>query len=411
MISLAQAETTTSTSILTDSSKNSNEFSSKLIAKHKNTNARVVEVNTPHGRFLTPCFMPVATRAVFNNMGPEDAKEAGSDIVLGGNTYHMLVSPGMDIIRQAGGMHNFMAWHGPMLTDSGGFQVFSLAKSNPKNCAITETGVKITHPETKQIINMTPEVSIATQKTIGADIIMAFDQCTPDELAKDETVAIMQRTHRWLDRSIAYHVTQTASDYGYHQALFGIIQGGNYQDLRLESAEFIISRNLDGIAIGGECIGYDMEKTQEIVDWLRPILPEQKVRYTMGVGLTPQNLLDVVKLGVDIFDCVAPTRNARHGSLYCGQLIPDTNNDWYNFVGTENIEGRILIKKQIYKQDYNPIMPGCKCYTCENYTRAYLHFLFKSNQVAYTRLASIHNVAVMQAVCTAMRDKIMLNKI
>lgn len=384
-----------------------NKFSSKLVKKHNKTQARVVEVNTPHGSFTTPCFMPVATRAVFNNMGPEDAREAGSDIVLGGNTYHMLVAPGMEIIKQAGGMHKFMAWHGPMLTDSGGFQVFSLARSNPKNCVITEAGVKITHPETKQIINMSPESSIITQKTIGADIIMAFDQCTPDDLAKDETVNIMQRTHRWLDRSIAQHQSQMTSDYGYHQALFGIIQGGQYQDLRVESAEFIVSRNLDGIAIGGECIGYDMAKTREIVDWLRPILPEQKVRYTMGVGLTPQNLLDVVKLGVDIFDCVAPTRNARHGALYCGHLQPDLENDWFNFVGTENSEARILIKKQVYKQDYNPIMPGCGCYTCKNYTRAYLHFLFKSNQVAYTRLACIHNVAVMQMVCTAMREKVL----
>lgn len=384
-----------------------NQFSSSLIAEHKHTKARAVKVDTPHGSFTTPCFMPVATRAVFNNMGPEDAKEAGSDIVLGGNTYHMLVAPGMDIIREAGGMHEFMNWHGPMLTDSGGFQVFSLSRTNPKNCIIDETGVKITHPETRQVIVMTPESSIQTQKTIGADIIMAFDQCTPDDLPLDDTVKIMQRTHRWLNRSIEQHQKQTESDYGFRQALFGIIQGGNYKDLRLESADYVVTSNLDGIAIGGECIGFDMQKTQEIMTWLEPILPKEKVRYTMGVGLNPQNLIDVVKMGVDIFDCVAPTRNARHGALYCGEIIEVEDGKWIKFVGTENNEARILIKKQIYKQDYNPIMKGCDCYTCKNYTRAYLHFLFKSNQVAYTRLACIHNVAVMQKVCTIMRNKIL----
>lgn len=387
----------------------SNYYSSNLIAEHKHTKARVCTVNTPHGCFTTPCFMPVATRAVFNQMSTEDAREAGSAIVLGGNTYHMLVSPGMEVIRNNGGMHKFMNWHGPMLTDSGGFQVFSLAKSNPKNCKIDDQGVKITHPETKQIINMTPESSILTQKTIGADIIMAFDQCTPDDLSIDASAKIMARTHSWLNRSINQHTSQLESDYGYKQALFGIIQGGIYKDLRLQSADFVINSQVDGIAIGGESIGFDMQKTEEIMTWLQPLLPRDKIRYTMGVGLNPQNLIDVVRNGVDIFDCVAPTRNARHGALYCGKLVPDQDNNWLKFIGTENVEARILIKKQVYKQDQNPIMPGCDCYTCQNYSRSYLHFLFKSKQVAYTRLACIHNVAVMQMVCLAMQ-KIIIGK-
>ncbi len=386
--------------------KISEKYQSQLIASHRYTKARVVEVNTAHGKFTTPCFMPVATRAVFNNMDPLDAKIAGSEIVLGGNTYHMLVSPGMDVIRNNGGMHHFMNWHGPMLTDSGGFQVFSLAKTNPKNCKIDDHGVKITHPETKQIILMSPESSITTQKTIGADIIMAFDQCTPDDADKAQTAKIMQRTHSWLERSIQQHLSSPTSDYGYQQALFGIIQGGVYQDLRLESADFVINSNLDGIAIGGESIGFDMDKTQEIMQWLEPILPKDKIRYTMGVGLNPQNLIDVVKTGVDIFDCVAPTRNARHGALYAGKLVKDQENNWLKFIGTENDEARILIKKQIYKNDTKPIMEDCKCYTCQNYTRSYLHFLFKTNQFAYTRLACIHNVAVMDMVCKAMRELI-----
>ena len=369
-----------------------------------------MEVTTAHGQFTTPCFMPVATRAVFNNMGPEDAADANSQIVLGGNTYHMLVSPGMEVIYQAGGMHKFMGWHGPMLTDSGGFQVFSLAKTNPKNCKLDESGVKITHPETKNVITMTPESSIVTQKTIGADIIMAFDQCTPDDLTVDETVHIMHRTHRWLTRSLEQHAKQPTSDYGYQQALFGIIQGGVYQDLRLESAEYVINQNTDGIAIGGESIGFDMEKTKLIMQWLEPILPKEKVRYTMGVGLNPQDLFNVVRMGVDIFDCVAPTRNARHGALYCGKIEADPENHWLKFTGLENKEARILIKKSIYKLDNNPIMDGCTCYTCKNYTRSYLHFLFKSNQVAYTRLACIHNVAVMQLACDTMREFILTDQ-
>lgn len=384
-------------------------YSSKLIAEHNKTKARVLEVTTAHGKFITPCFMPVATRAVFNNMGPDDAALTNSQIILGGNTYHMLVAPGMEVIKNSGGMHKFMSWHGPMLTDSGGFQVFSLAKSDPKSCIINEHGVTIKHTEvngTKKTIVMTPELSITTQKTIGADIIMAFDQCTPDDIDKKLTQDIMHRTHRWLNRSIEQHLQQQTSDYGYAQALFGIIQGGVYQDLRLESAEYIINQNTDGIAIGGESIGFDMGKTTLIMDWLEPMLPVQKVRYTMGVGLNPQDLFDVVRMGVDIFDCVAPTRNARHGALYCGIIEADPENNWLKFTGTENPEGRILIKKQIYKLDNRPIMADCTCYTCKNYTRSYLHFLFKSNQVAYSRLACIHNVAVMQLACDKMRELI-----
>lgn len=385
----------------------STKFTSTLLATCKHTKARVLGVQTAHGNFTTPCFMPVATRAVFNNLDTVDASMVNSQIVLGGNTYHMLVAPGMEVIHHAGGMHNFMNWHGPMLTDSGGFQVFSLANTNPKNCKITEEGVRICHPETKNIINMTPESSIITQKTIGADIIMAFDQCTPDGIPKEQTIEIMERTHRWLNRSLEQHRKQTTSDYGYEQAIFGIIQGGTYQDLRLQSAEYIINQHTDGIAIGGESIGFDMAQTKLIMQWLEPVLPKNKIRYTMGVGLNPQDLFDVVRMGVDIFDCVAPTRNARHGALYCGIIEKDEENHWLKFSGTENKEARILIKKQIYRLDERPIMPDCSCYTCGNYTRSYLHFLFKSNQVAYTRLACIHNVAVMQQACDRMRELIL----
>lgn len=236
---------------------------------------------------------------------------------------------------------------------------------------------------------------------IGADIIMAFDQCTPDSLPEDETRKIMQRTHRWLLQSKEVHDKYPESAYGFKQALFGIIQGGCHRHLREESAEFIIKSELDGIAIGGESVGFNMPKTVEIIDWLRPLLPENKVRYTMGVGLYPQDLIDVVKAGVDIFDCVGPTRNARHGSLYHGLAEPHEN--WVRFNDFGEKRGQILIKKTKYATEDKPILEGCTCYTCRHHSRAYLHFLFKMKSAMYSQLACIHNIHVMQQVCDTMR--------
>ena len=379
-----------------------NNFKSKLLHKHSHTHARSMQVNTPHGEFTTPCFMPVGTRAYVNCMSANELENSGSQIILGGNTYHMLVNPGMEIIHAAGGMHRLMAWQGPMLTDSGGFQVFSLSK-NSKICKIDETGGHFKHPDTGKIIHMTPAVSIKTQKTIGADIIMAFDQCTPETGNKQDAILAMERTHRWLLESIETHQGQTQSDYGMQQALFGIIQGGSYRDLREQSAEFILKQNLEGIAVGGETIGFDMPKTCEIMDWLLSELPEDKVRYTMGVGLHPQDLIDVVKAGVDIFDCVAPTRNARHGALYSGYFVEVDN--WLQFDSKFN-NGRLQIKKSIFAKDEKPIMQDCDCYTCQRHTRAYLHFLFKSKSPLYSTLASIHNIRVMHKTCELMQGLI-----
>ncbi len=378
-------------------------FTSRLLKKHPSNHARSMQVDTPHGSFITPSFMPVGTRAVVNCMSATDLKSAGSQIILGGNTYHMLCSPGMDLIRAAGGMHPFMAWDQPMLTDSGGFQVYSLSK-NSKICRIDEKGAHFKHPISGQVVHLTPALSIEAQKVIGADIIMAFDQCTPDIADKVMVDQIMQRTHRWLLESIEVHRRDSCSSYGLEQALFGIIQGGFYQDLREQSAAFICAQDLAGIAIGGASIGFDMEKTREILQWVRPFLPENKLRYTMGVGLNPQNLIDVVEQGVDIFDCVAPTRNARHGALYCGSVVEADG--WLKFSSEDGL-GRILIKKQDYKHDFSPIMPGCDCYTCLNYTRAYLHYLFKEHQLAYYNLACTHNIRVMHKVCERMQAIIM----
>ncbi len=380
-----------------------NKFHCELLHRYRHNAARITRVTTPHGEFITPTFMPVGTRAGVNNMMPTELVEAGSQIILGGNTYHMLCAPGMEVITAAGGMHPFMGWHGPMLTDSGGFQVFSLSK-NKEICTIDEEGAHFVLPGDHRIIHMTPEMSLETQKIIGADIIMAFDQCTPDHCTRSEVQHILQRTHRWLRQSVAFHQENPSSLYGMQQALFGIIQGGVFEDLRCESAEFIVSMDTDGIAIGGETIGFDMQKTVEVIRWIHSYLPENKPRYTMGVGMSPQDLLEVVAEGIDMFDCVAPTRNARHGALYCGEVIPDGN--WLRFASEYENE-RIQIKKSCYSNDFSPIMATCSCYTCRHYSRACLHHLSKQKTNLFTALASIHNVHVMHDVCTKMRDLIM----
>jgi queuine tRNA-ribosyltransferase len=374
-------------------------FSCEVLHKHSATQARVTRITTAHGEFITPVFMPVGTRAGVNNMTATELRAAGSQIILGGNTYHMLCAPGMGVIEKAGGMHPFMGWRGPMLTDSGGFQVFSLSK-NREICTIDEEGAHFRLPGSQGIIHMTPEMSLETQKIIGADIIMAFDQCTPDSCTKEEVRQIMTRTHRWLKQSMHYHRQHPNSRYGYQQALFGIIQGGIFQDLRCESAEFIASMDTDGVAIGGETIGFDMKTTVEVIEWVRDYLPENKPRYTMGVGMSPQDLVDVVAEGIDMFDCVAPTRNARHGSLYCGELVREGN--WFRFASEYENE-RIQIKKSCFAEDMSPIMEQCSCYTCRHYSRAYLHQLAKQKTNLFSALASIHNIHVMHDVCDKMR--------
>src|SRR3989338_9331504 len=271
---------------------------------------------------------------------------------------------------------------------------------------IDANGAHFKHPITGKIIHLTPQSSVDAQKIIGADIIMAFDECTPENGGREVALAAMERTHRWLVQSKEAHDRSPYSAYGNKQALFGIIQGGSFLDLRELSTQFILSMELDGIAIGGEVIGFDIVKTQEIINWVRPMLPQGKVRYTMGVGLVPQDLIDVVAAGIDIFDCVAPTRNARHGALYHGHCVEEK--DWVKFV-SDHESSRILIKKSIYAKDENPILEGCACYTCQHFSRAYLHFLFKQQAQLYSQLACIHNIHVMQNTCDVMR-KLILNK-
>lgn len=378
-----------------------NEFRSQLCKQHPSLPARVMRMQTPHGEVMTPCFMPVGTRAMLNYVTPHDLLANGSAIILGGNTYHMLVNPGMGVIEKIGGMHKMMGWHKSMLTDSGGFQVFSLSKRG-NLCVVDDHGAHFKHPQTNQVIHLNPATSIQTQKIIGADIIMAFDECTPEDGGRERALAALERTHRWLQQSKIEYDKQPYSVYGHKQALFGIIQGGSFRDLREQSTAFINQMDVDGIAIGGEVIGFNMQKTCEIVDWIRGELPANKIRYTMGVGLQPQDLLDITARGIDIFDCVAPTRNARHGTLYYGELVATNDNEWLQFtsdIGTNHIH----IKKSIYAQDEQPIMPHCSCYTCQHFSRAYLHYLFKNKLIAYVHLGSIHNIHVMQMVCERVR--------
>ncbi len=380
-----------------------NTFKTEVIQKHASLPARVTKITTPHGEIITPAFMPVGTRAFVNLMTPTDLIDAGSQIILGGNTYHMMVAPGMEIIEAAGGMHRFMSWDRPMLTDSGGFQVFSLSKNN-QICKIDEKGGHVKHPISGKMIHLTPDTSIHAQKIIGADIIMAFDECTPEEGGRTAALAAFERTHRWLRESVEIHEKNPNSIYGSKQALFGIIQGGRFRDLREQSTQCILDMPLDGIAIGGEVIGFDMAKTVEVIDWVVPMLPDNKTRYTMGVGLNPQDLIDVVAGGIDIFDCVAPTRNARHGTLYCGHTVKKDN--WVVFENhAEN--GKLLIKKAIFAKDDQPILPGCTCYTCQHFSRSYLHYLYKQQSMTYCNLACIHNIHVLQAVCATLRETIL----
>lgn len=378
-------------------------FQTEILKQDKKTAARVTKVTTAHGEFITPTFMPVATRAAMNLMNVEALSDAGSQIILGGNTYHMLCAPGLEVIESLGGMHRMMNWSKPMLTDSGGFQVFSLSK-NSKICRIDEEGAKFKHPMTGQVLQLNPKTSIEAQRIIGADIIMAFDQCTPDVDDRKLVMSALKRTHRWLAESKEIHAKNPLSAYGYSQAFFGIIQGGIFPDLRAESAEFVVNLDCDGIAIGGETIGFDRDKTTEIINDLRPLLPGNKTRYAMGVGLDPEDLIAAVRCGIDIFDCVGPTRNARHGSLYCGEVR--SKDEWFYFHSTED-NGRISIKKQIYRLDESPIMENCDCHTCQNYTRGYLHYLFKASQMLYNELACIHNIRVMHRTCEIMRDHLL----
>ena len=327
----------------------------------KQSGARTGILHTPHGDVETPMFMPVGTQATVKFVSPEELKDLGSGVVLA-NTYHLWLRPGEDIVDQAGGVQKFMNYKGPMLTDSGGFQVFSLADQRK----ITEEGVTFKNTLNGDTLFLSPEKSIQIQNKIGADIIMSFDECIPYPATREYVEKSTERTLRWALRGKQAHTRPK------EQALFGIVQGGDYEDLRKYCAEKLIEMDFPGYAIGGTSVGEDKETMYRMVKWASDALPFDKPRYLMGVGAV-NDLLEAVSRNVDMCDCVLPTRIARHGTLMTS-------------------EGRISIRKAIYKNDFTPLDPECDCYTCRNYTKAYLNHLQRTNEGFGTRLMSIHNL-------------------
>ena len=327
----------------------------------KQSGARTGILHTPHGDVETPMFMPVGTQATVKFVSPEELKDIGSGVVLA-NTYHLWLRPGEDIVDQAGGVQKFMNYKGPMLTDSGGCQVFSLADQRK----ITEDGVTFKNTLNGDTLFLSPEKSIQIQNKIGADIIMSFDECIPYPATRQYVEKSTERTLRWALRGKQAHSRPE------EQALFGIVQGGDYEDLRKYCAEKLIEMDFPGYAIGGTSVGEDKETMYRMVKWASDALPFDKPRYLMGVGAV-NDLLEAVSRNVDMCDCVLPTRIARHGTLMTS-------------------EGRISIRKAIYKNDFTPLDPECDCYTCRNYTKAYLNHLQRTNEGFGTRLMSIHNL-------------------
>jgi queuine tRNA-ribosyltransferase len=374
-------------------------------------NARAGQFKTEHGTVKTPIFMPVGTLATVKALDSEDIASTNPEIILA-NTYHLYLRPGLDIIKNAGGVHNFMKHQGPMLTDSGGFQVFSLGqqaanKGRTSNVKITDEGVKFKSHLDGSKHFFTPKKAIEIQRQIGADIIMTFDECTPDKASEKYTREALDRTHNWANQCKQYwEKNKRKNTYGRYQSLFGIAQGAMHKDLRRESVQKIVDLDFDGIALGGETIGYNMKGSVEILDWTRDLLPKDKPRYAMGLGLNPQDIVDAILAGYDMFDCVAPTRLARNGALYHGEL--DTSGKKPILKSKYN-KGRLQIGNSIFKKDLSPISDTCSCTTCQKgYSRSYLRHLFKTDELTYFRLSSIHNVHFMVNLSKEMRKWIVL---
>lgn len=348
----------------------------KLIKKDKDTMARVGEFRTLHGVVQTPVFMAVGTQATVKTLTKEDLEAIGSQVILG-NTYHLWNQPGNEIIKEAGGLHKFMNWDRTILTDSGGFQVFSLAKLRD----IKEEGVTFKHHKSGKQLFLSPEIATKIQNDLGSDIMMAFDECPPYPASYEYMQESVERTIRWAKRCKDAHQNKDS------QALFGIVQGGEFLDLRKHSADELVKLDFDGYSIGGLSVGEPKEIQNNVLEFTTPLLPENKPRYLMGVG-SPGMILDAVERGVDMFDCVLPTRIARHGSAMTSR-------------------GRIIIKNKQFERDFRPLDENCDCYTCKNYTRAYLRHLFKADEILGYRLLSIHNVQFLVNLTTNIRKAIL----
>ncbi|ALS78964.1 tRNA guanosine(34) transglycosylase Tgt [Planococcus kocurii] len=341
----------------------------------KQTGARLGIVHTPHGSFETPAFMPVGTQATVKTMSPEELKAMNAGIILS-NTYHLWLRPGNDVIKEAGGLHKFMNWDRPILTDSGGFQVFSLSEFRN----IKEEGVHFRNHMNGDKLFLSPEKAMHIQNDLGSDIMMAFDECPPFPATHEYMKSSVERTSRWAERCLEAH--QRPQD----QALFGIIQGGEFEDLRKQSAQDLVSLDFPGYAIGGLSVGEPKDVMNRALEYTTPLMPADKPRYLMGVG-SPDSLIDGAIRGIDMFDCVLPTRIARNGTLMTST-------------------GRLNIKNAAFKRDFGPIDDKCDCYTCTNYSRAYVHHLIRADETFGIRLTSYHNLQFLLNLMGQVRQAI-----
>ncbi len=344
-----------------------------LIKKDPNTRARRGRVTTPHGTIETPIFMPVGTHAALKAMSPAQVEETGAQIILS-NTYHLHLRPGEGLISKAGGLHKFMNWHKPILTDSGGFQVFSLPKKK-----ITEDGVYFRHEISGQEIFLGPAEATRIQNELGADIAMAFDECIPYPSTHAYANQSIKKTLRWAEICMKSHARTD-------QALFGIVQGSTFEDLRRDCAKALVEMDFPGYAVGGVSVGEGLELLKKVVEYTEPFLPENKPRYLMGVGL-PEDILESIERGMDMFDCVIPTRYARSATLFTSH-------------------GRLRLTHRRYRRDFFPVDPACDCYCCRNFSRAYLHHLYNANEILSATLAAIHNVRFYLNMVGRARDAI-----
>ncbi|GEL06830.1 tRNA guanosine(34) transglycosylase Tgt [Salisediminibacterium halotolerans] len=346
----------------------------------KQSGARLGKIHTPHGSIDTPIFMPVGTLATVKTMSPEELKEMNAQIILS-NTYHLWLRPGEDIIQEAGGLHTFMNWDRPILTDSGGFQVFSL--SDLRN--IKEEGVHFRNHISGEKLFLSPEKAMGIQNALGPDIMMAFDECPPYPAEHSYMKASVERTSRWAERCLEGH--KRPQD----QGLFGIVQGGEYEDLRRQSAKDLISLDFPGYAIGGLSVGEPKSVMNEVLEFTTPLLPQNKPRYLMGVG-SADSLIDGAIRGVDMFDCVLPTRIARNGTLMTSK-------------------GRLVVRNAKFERDFRPLDENCSCYVCRNYTRAYIRHLIKANEMFGLRLCSYHNLHFLIDLMEQVREAIRTDRL
>ncbi|HKJ68508.1 MAG TPA: tRNA guanosine(34) transglycosylase Tgt, partial [bacterium] len=352
-----------------------------VLASDPDSHARAGEFVTSHGKVETPVFMPVGTHGAVKAVTPDEVRQCGAQIILG-NTYHLYLRPGLDIIESAGGLHRFMGWDQSLLTDSGGFQVFSLADLNE----ITEDGVVFQSHLDGSRHQFSPAHSMRIQRILGSDIMMAFDECAPYPAEKQYAAEAMRRTHRWAELSLEY-AQKNEPLYGYDQYVFGIVQGGIYEDLRHVSAEYLSRLEFDGYAIGGVAVGEPKKDLRRTTELAASLLPEDQPRYLMGVG-KPVDIVESIAAGVDMFDCVIPTRNARNGLVYT----------WH---------GKRPIRNAAYADDQTPIDEQCDCYTCRRFSRAYIRHLLNMNEILGHRLATLHNLHFFLKLTRRARESIL----